>query len=317
MPARLLGEGDLMLTALVADLLELPGVQVSYARDGRLAPLLDARLRGARVCWRGSRQTPSEALAREIAAADATWPVAPETGGELERAARAVIDAHRMLLGARPHAIRVAGSKAATAQRLRQATVPVAPCCRLGQSWPRIQGPWVVKPDDGAGCIDTRVWPGPREAAAAMGEGGPGLIAQPWIAGDAMSLCALAAGDQVQVLSVNRQHLERRDGAIALAAVEVNCEPVTAPLAALAQRVAAAIPGLAGYFGIDYVQGATGPVVIEVNPRLTSSYAGLKAALGLNVAERVLAAASGRGLPPGPARPGRPIRLTFHGHALA
>jgi predicted ATP-grasp superfamily ATP-dependent carboligase len=315
-PARLLREGDRMLSALVADLLELPGVQVSYARDARFAPLGDPRLGEAQVHWRGAFEAPSQALAREIAAADATWPIAPETGGELERAARTVIDARRLLLGAHPDAIRVAGSKVATAQRLQQAAVAVAPCCRLGQPWPPIEGPWVVKPDDGAGCIDTRVWPGAGEAAAALGHGGAGLIAQPWIAGEAMSLCALAAHGQVQVLSVNRQYLDLTDGAIELAGLEVNCGPVTAPLAALAERVFAAIPGLAGYFGIDYVQAATGPVVIEVNPRLTSSYAGLRAALGLNVAEYVLAAANGQPLPVRSGHPGRPIRLTFDGHAL-
>jgi predicted ATP-grasp superfamily ATP-dependent carboligase len=57
--------------------------------------------------------------------------------------------------------------------------------------------------------------------------------------------------------------------------------------------------------------------VIEVNPRLTSSYAGLKPALGLNVAQRVLAAATGASLPPWRAHRGFPVRLTLNGHASA
>ena len=316
LPAQMVREGDLMLAALVADLLELPGVRVSFARDARLALPADPRLGRARVCWRGPLAAPWQALADEVAGADATWPIAPETGGELERIARAVLDAGRTLLGAHPAAIRLAGSKGATAQRLQQAAIEVAPCYRLGQAWPAIDGPWIVKPDDGAGCVDTRLFPNPRAAAAALSLGPSGLIAQPWIAGDAMSLSAVAAGGQVQVLSVNRQHLAFDDGAVELAAVEVNCEPVTAALASLTERVVRAIPGLAGYFGIDFVQAATGPIVIEVNPRLTSSYAGLRAALGLNVAERVVAAAAGRPLPPASGHVGRPVRLSFNGHGL-
>jgi tyramine---L-glutamate ligase len=314
-PAQLAREGDLMLTALVGDLRELPGVQVSLSRDARLALPVDARLQGARVCWRGPDVAPARALAREIDAADATWPIAPETGGELEAAARAVIDAGRRLLGPHPDAIRVAASKCATAHRLTQCDIEVVPCYRLGQRWAASDGPWVVKPDDGAGCVDVRLFCSPREAAAALDTGGRGLIAQPWIAGDAMSLCVVASDDQVEVLSVNRQHLQIHNGGIELAALEVNCEPVTAPRVTLAERVRRAIPGLGGYFGIDFVQTVAGPVVIEVNPRLTSSYAGIKASLGLNVAEWVLAAAAGQALPRRSAHRGHSIRLALNGHA--
>jgi len=53
--------------------------------------------------------------------------------------------------------------------------------------------------------------------------------------------------------------------------------------------VAQAIPGLWGYVGIDLVDTADGPQVIEINPRLTTSYCGLASALGINPAARVLA----------------------------
>lgn len=305
-----------MAEALIADLVELPGVQVSFARDARLPPPARATLRAAQVCWRGAQAAPREALAREIAASDATWPIAPESGGELERAARAVLQAGRVLFGPAPDAIALTASKSATARRLEQAGIATVPCFGPGSAWASIDGPWVVKPDDGAGCEDTRLVRDRRQAANAVQAGQPrGLIAQPWIAGDAMSLCVLAAGDRVEVLSVNRQHVRLHDGAAELTAIDVNCEPVGAPLAALAQRISQAVPGLHGYFGIDFVRTAAGPVVLEINPRLTSSYAGLKPALGLNVAACVLA---GEGVPIRPARvgPGRTVRLRLNGDAL-
>jgi len=39
---------------------------------------------------------------------------------------------------------------------------------------------------------------------------------------------------------------------------------------------------------VDFVETPGGPVVIEVNPRLTTSYAGLHRAIGLNPAKLVL-----------------------------
>ncbi len=306
-------QADLMMCAVVTDLLALPGVEVSFARDTRLP--LPARLRGARVCWRFPDVEPAHALAREIGGADAVWPIAPETGGELERAARAVLDAGRVLLGPRPDAIRVAASKSATAQRLARAGVDVVPCFTPGSCWPGIDGPWVVKPDDGAGCVDTRIVAGSGEAAVAIGDASGHLIAQPWIAGDVGSLCVLSAGGKTEVASVNRQHVQLDRGTVELASIDVNCEAVTPPLAALARRVATAIPGLDGYFGIDYIVARGGPVVLEVNPRVTSSYAGLRPALELNAAEWAVAAATRRSLPSGPTHRGRTITLNMDGHA--
>jgi len=69
-------------------------------------------------------------------------------------------------------------------------------------------------------------------------------------------------------------------------------------LARLAQRTVVAIPGLWGYVGIDVLLTAAGPVVVEVNPRLTTSYAGLHAAIGVNPAELVLGLLDGREPPP-------------------
>jgi predicted ATP-grasp superfamily ATP-dependent carboligase len=58
--------------------------------------------------------------------------------------------------------------------------------------------------------------------------------------------------------------------------------------AALADDIARALPGLWGYCGVDFVETSAGPIVIEVNPRLTTSYTGLHRAIGINSAQLVL-----------------------------
>jgi predicted ATP-grasp superfamily ATP-dependent carboligase len=59
--------------------------------------------------------------------------------------------------------------------------------------------------------------------------------------------------------------------------------------AALAQRAIAALPATVGYIGIDLVLGrdplGSEDDVIEVNPRFTTSYVGLRAAAQSNLAE--------------------------------
>ena len=70
--------------------------------------------------------------------------------------------------------------------------------------------------------------------------------------------------------------------------------------AALAQRAIAALPETVGYVGVDLVLGhdphGSEDAVIEVNPRLTTSYVGLRAAAQSNLAEAMWRIAHGEAL---------------------
>jgi predicted ATP-grasp superfamily ATP-dependent carboligase len=65
----------------------------------------------------------------------------------------------------------------------------------------------------------------------------------------------------------------------------------------LGRRALGALPSALGYVGIDLVLGAdpagAADYVIEVNPRLTTSYVGLRAASQSNLAAAMLASAQG------------------------
>jgi predicted ATP-grasp superfamily ATP-dependent carboligase len=66
----------------------------------------------------------------------------------------------------------------------------------------------------------------------------------------------------------------------------------------LGRRAIEAVPGLKGYVGVDLVLADDGAdQVIEINPRLTTSYLGLRALAETNLAEAMLAIATGRPLP--------------------
>jgi predicted ATP-grasp superfamily ATP-dependent carboligase len=56
----------------------------------------------------------------------------------------------------------------------------------------------------------------------------------------------------------------------------------------LAARIAAAVPGLWGCVGVDLISTPGGPVVLEINPRLTTSFSALRRATGLNAPAMVL-----------------------------
>ncbi|GIX29288.1 MAG: hypothetical protein KatS3mg123_3169 [Burkholderiales bacterium] len=286
LPASLAREGDRMLRAALDDLTELPGVETVVSRDPRLPFPPGA----AAVLEPAPGESPRSLYRRGLALADLAWIIAPETGGVLEALAREALARGKGLFGCAPEAVRVAASKRATARALARAGLPVVPTFAPGEPLPALPGPWVVKPDDGAGCEGARRVPDVDAVREALLEAGTGPVAQPWIEGEAASLSLLVFPEgRVRLLSCNRQHIAVRGEALALTGVTVGAwADADGRLAALAQAAVAAIPGLAGFVGIDYVQTSAGPVVLEINPRLTTSYCGLRSVLGMNPAALAL-----------------------------
>ncbi len=291
LPPGLVREGDMMLGALVKDLAELPGVELVTTRDRRLP---DAAL-PATVVPITAGGDPWAMWRAQVAEADATWPIAPETGGILERLSGLVLECRRPLLGSRPTAVRLAASKRDTALRLAEhglatlSTVPLASA--MADGMPPGHHGWVVKPDDGAGAEDAYVlrsvaelrrWSRARQDIARF-------VVQPFVEGAAASLSLLCAGGRTALLGCNSQDV-RFDGDRLRyhGGVVGGRESRRTLLQPIAERIAAAMPDLWGHVGVDLVEAKEGPVVIEINPRLTTSYVGLRRALGINPAELAL-----------------------------
>jgi len=285
----LLPLGVAMRDAIVADLLRLPACAVTAAVCPRAAGL-SGHAAGVHA---HDGESPFAFVARQAQVHDLVWLVAPETGGLLGRF-RHLVGPQRWI-GCAPAAIELTTSKRATLLRLAAhgVTTPLA----FEHDAPTQR--WVTKPDDGAGGVATRVH-ADRSAArddwAQRSGAGQAVALEPWVDGDALSVSLLCGPQGVDMLSVNRQDIAvATDGRLSYEGVEVDvlapADPRRAALGHLATQVAQAIPGLRGFVGIDLVwNDRRGPVLIEVNPRVTCAYVGLSAALGRNLAAEVLAA---------------------------
>ncbi len=283
----LLAMGTSMRDAIAADLLRagVYAVTVVTCPRASLVPAL------AEPVLPRTAESAVDFVARQADTHDAVWVVAPETDGLLGQFQRCVDPAR--WLGCDAASIKLASAKRATLLHLAEAgiTTPLA-----FEHAPENRR-WVVKPDDGAGAVDTRVH-GSADAAmddwAQRSRRGHAMAIEPWVEGEALSLSLLCRAGHTELLSVNQQHLSiDADGWLAYGGVEVNVLPLSsargALLAALACRVDRALPGLRGFVGIDLVWHAQrGPVLIEVNPRVTCAYVGLSRALGRNLAAEVI-----------------------------
>lgn len=222
--------------------------------------------------------------------ADVIWPLAPESNGVLESISRRVLMHNKVLLGSTPAAVHLTGSKYRTSQALRAAGVAAVPTYRAHAALPSDSRAWVVKPDDGAGCSDTRIFSPPKAAKKWIAaQQTAGYVLQPYISGRPCSLSVLCGHGDVVLLGCNDQRVAVSDNQFHDMGSTVNgIEDDSGELERLTRRVISAIPGLWGYVGIDFILTNQGPVVLEVNPRMTLSHSGLHASIGANPAEMLL-----------------------------
>lgn len=291
-PCALAQQGSMLLQALLADLGTVPGVELhTMPAPGDADWPRDAA---------GNAQSFGERLADRVQAADAVWPLALDTDGLLESLSRDILRGRRVLLGSAPGAVRIAASKREVARALLDGGVPAVPAYSPHASLPDVEGAWVVKPDDGAGCLDTRLF-SDRAAALAhvRAHAGQDYVLQPFVAGELGSMSLLCCDGQAWLLSCNRERVAVRDNRFHFIGSTVNgLDDADGALAALARQVAAALPTLWGYVGVDFIRSALGAVVLDVNPRLTAAYAGLHAATGCNPAGLVIDLLKGPGALP-------------------
>ncbi len=278
LPASLAREGQLMLDALLSDLDEIPNIRITTTRDARL-PDLHLPVSATRI-----EGDPWPVWQTCIKTADMVWLLAPESDGVLEQLCR-MTPPHKNL-GCAPEAVHIATSKSATAECLARQGINVAPALT---SLETLSSPLLCKPDDGAGCTDTRRFENKAEAADWL-EKHPDHIAQPWLEGESASISMLCREGVAWLLACNRQLVESdAQGLLHYRGSVLNgMAQHWEAFDAVAKQVASALPGLAGYVGVDVMVQNGQVTVLEINPRLTTSYVGLRQATGLNPARLVL-----------------------------
>ena len=279
-PQSLLRQDAMLLEALQADLRALPGVELYTMAPAAPSPdSANSVLERFQHCF--------DACLRE---ADAVWPLACESEFMLERLSRDIVRASRILLSSPPDTLRVTASKLALARALDDAGVASVATYDPHTALAQGKGAWVVKPDAGAGCLNTRLFSDQATALAwVRATAAHGYVLQPFVAGKLGSLSLLCCDGAARVLACNHERVAMRDNRFHFMGSTVNgIDDANGVLARLGQQVAAALPALWGYVGVDFILGEHGPVVLDVNPRLTAAYAGLALSIGCNPAGLVL-----------------------------
>jgi predicted ATP-grasp superfamily ATP-dependent carboligase len=312
-PISILSEGFSMLRTLVADF-KAAGHSVSTVLDSRLAalnPPVGADYTVPVSSFRVAEQT-IQKLSESV---DAAYLIAPESNQMLQSLVANIEQADVPSLNCRASAIASVSDKAAMLQRVKEKGLPT-PATVIVSAFddvPRIKQsicgslgfPLVVKPVDGVGCAGLSVVNSEQQVAGAVAKilsesASKYFMAQKLVRGIAISVSLLATDSEALPLSLNKQD-------VSLMPPEANSTytggqvPFDSLLKseafATAEAVVKSFHGLKGYVGVDLVLTEKEAVVIEVNPRLTTSYVGLRKTAGFNLAQAIINAVVEHELP--------------------
>ncbi len=297
----LLAEARAMAAAVTADFAQIPGLELLTTRDRRLPPFHAA---DCSVFTIGSPADEQATIQRLAELADWTLVIAPESERVLLDRCQWVLSAGGRLLSPGIDVVALASDKDATCTHLRMhdITTPEGrivergiPAAGTPPEWSHF--PAIVKPIDGCGSQGIcRIESLADHRSFAMAQPHRHRLEQ-FVPGLAASVAVLCGPESWVPLPACEQRLSR-DGRFTYLGGRL---PLTPALDRRARDLAvAAVRTLAvpvGYIGVDLVLGDSedgrGDTVIEINPRLTTSYVGLRALCRDNLAAALLTVARG------------------------
>ncbi len=294
--ASLAREGRAMAAALATDLVAI-GAQVDLMADERLLQPFGAATFHP-VDSRAGEMTTYRKLA---AAADATIVIAPEFDRILEHRATWVTQCGGRLIGPSRAAISLSADKHRTAQHLSNVGISSTEGIVLQKSEPLpldFPYPAILKPRYGAGSQEISSI---AESDAAKGHiTNREMRLERFVAGMAASVAVLCGPKNLKPLPACRQLLSTDGHFTYLGGSYPLEENLEKRARRLATQAVASFDGMLGYVGVDLLLGKKSheDTVVEVNPRLTTSYIALRRACRGNLAEMMLQVADGQDCTP-------------------
>ena len=246
--------------------------------------------------------------------ADAVYMIAPESGQVLEKLVQSIEASGVTSLNSNVDAIKRVSNKMTIYETLKKTGLKVPETvlldiheklCNIKQLTKELGYPLVFKPLDGVSCDGLSIVKDERDAAGAVkkvahASSSEQFIAQKIVRGEAASACVISKGDEAVAVTLNRQFVTLgspdEESEYYGGAVPFKHSKEKEALRA-AERAVEETRGLKGYVGVDMILTDEDPIVLEINPRLTTSYVGLRRVTNFNPAETIIDAALRRKLP--------------------
>jgi predicted ATP-grasp superfamily ATP-dependent carboligase len=292
-----------MLKALIADFKAL-GHHVITFLDSRIK-LFNPPLQAGEIVTISSSDDLHETLRKVCGSVDAVYVIAPESNGILRKIVENVEELGCVTFNCSSEAIDATSNKFNVYETLKRVgiAVPKTIPVNVQEDIKRIKSlakelgfPLVFKPIMGVGSEGLSIVGGEEEIGMAVkkvkgSSSEDFFLIQQFVKGTPASVSLICDGEHVAPLTLNAQLLKLaspKSSSIYVGGIVPFHHPQEGEAFKVARSTVKCFKGLRGYVGVDLVLTSSGPVVVEVNPRLTTSYVGLRRVLGFNPASAIL-----------------------------
>ncbi len=228
---------------------------------------------------------------------DAALVIAPETDGILSDLSEQAESESVPLLGCSSSAVEQTSNKALCSRLFDLAKLPcpdtrVAGFLTAAHVAGQMRRPIVIKPLDGAGCEGVCQMDSLADLPAILSlirksTSQEQILLQSLARGIHASVSLLVAKGGCLPMSLNLQLIQAGVPFQYLGSQVPYRHPMGEKAIELAGLAAGQIPGLKGYVGVDVVLGEDRVDLIEINPRITTSYIGLRQVAQMNPAQTI------------------------------
>lgn len=284
-PLSLRQEGAAMLRAIVTDLADL--AETVVAVDPRFA---DQTIDATETVDIDVQQPLWGQWVSAAKDCDAALIVAPESDGVLAKAVATLRAGGIDVIAGSGDFLRVASDKLLTARTLSAAGVAHPPfmalCDKRYRKTLEQYSRFVVKPRDGCGTQQIQLYDSFDDARAELEKN---LILQAWLPGRPVSIALVASATQQTFLPAVSQSLGETTCLYAGGQGPLDDDAQRRATSLAARAIGVMPPTVRGFVGLDLLLGErpSDDCVIEINPRLTTSYVGLRRMIHGNLAARL------------------------------
>jgi len=315
LPFNILSEGFAMLRTCVDGFSKCKGVRVTTILDNRIKDYSSIfNVKSIELLKGGSLST---FLNNVISDFDACLVIAPESDNILENYS-SCIEHKTCLLAPSPFAINFASNKLKVISLAKKLGIKIPPTVIVSRNndfdktlnpIKALGTPLVVKPVYGCGCegisfiknFDTKIIMKAIEKAFNSNKKiRPEIIVQKWIEGIPASVSLISNGLNSIPLCLNYQNIEISKDSPLIHYSGGHCPLIhekKKEAFKMSQKLLSKIKGIRGYIGVDIVLTDDEIFLMEVNPRITTSFLGQYAFLGPKLNQMILDATLKQELP--------------------
>jgi predicted ATP-grasp superfamily ATP-dependent carboligase len=302
--ASILSEGFSMLRTITADFGKA-GHEVTTQLDSRIAAF-DPPLEANHKIVVSSLAETKKSMRKISSNVDATYIIAPETNHVLSTLVKNVEQSHALSLNCSPIIIEKTANKMAFLEHVKKSglstpeTISGNTIADAAETLKvirrRLNFPLIFKPLDGTSCSGIRVVQNEAQIPATvdkmrMNSSKDEFLIQEMIRGIPVSVSLVSTGNKIVPISLNGQIICLRSFASNSAYIG-GIVPFDSDLKneafEEAEKCINSLGNLRGYVGVDLILTDKKPVIIEVNPRLTTSFLGVRTVINFNLAQSLI-----------------------------